>query len=60
MDQPTQTPEASGPSSHEEAAPTTPERFPLSPKEMIRQIYLISGAVVVLLSLAIWLMMILS
>ena len=36
------------------------DRFPLSTKEMIRQIYVVSVAVIVLLSLAIWLMMSLS
>ena len=44
----------------EHAAPDLQERFPFSTKEIIRQIYFISGAVIVLLSLAIWLMMSLS
>jgi hypothetical protein len=33
------------------------ERFLMPPKEFVRLIYVISGAVMVLLSLAIWLMM---
>lgn len=45
-------------------APQTPEsepaRSPISPREMVRQIYLISAVVIVLLSLAIWLMISLS
>ena len=36
------------------------ERFMIPPKEFVRQVYLACGAVVVLLSLAIWLMMILT
>lgn len=36
------------------------ERSPFSTREIIRQIYFISGAVIVLLSLAIWLMVSLS
>jgi hypothetical protein len=36
------------------------ERFPLSTKDMVRQIYLLSGAVIVILSLAIWLLISLS
>ncbi len=32
-------------------------RSPFTPRELIRQLYLIGAAVVVLLSLAIWLMM---
>lgn len=36
------------------------ERFPFSTKDMVRQIYLLSGAVIALLSLAIWLMISLS
>ena len=64
MDDPTQT----RPASHEQLSehaqaherPTLQDRFPFSAKEMIRQIYIVSGAVIVLLSLAIWLMMSLS
>ena len=37
-----------------------PARSPISPREMVRQIYLISAVVIVLLSLAIWLMISLS
>ena len=40
--------------------PTLQDRFPFSIKEMIQQIYIVSGVVIILLSLAIWLMMSLS
>ena len=57
MEEPVQTspaPPADHPSEQVE------ERFPFSTREMIRQIYVLSGAVVVLLSLAIWLLISLS
>lgn len=64
MDDPTQTRPASDEQLSEHAQaherPTLQDRFPFSAKEMIRQIYIVSGAVIVLLSLAIWLMMSLS
>ncbi|MFM8468339.1 MAG: hypothetical protein ACKOAO_12355 [Oxalobacteraceae bacterium] len=49
--------------SHPAAEPEEPalqDRFPFSTKEMIQQIYVVSGAVIILLSLAIWLMISLS
>ncbi|MFM7633832.1 MAG: hypothetical protein ACKO65_10840 [Betaproteobacteria bacterium] len=42
---------------HEAASAHGTERFLMPPKEFVRLTYLISGAVMVLLSLAIWLMM---
>lgn len=39
------------------AAPNSVERPLISPKEFIRAIYMLSGAAVVVLSLAIWFMM---
>lgn len=58
MDDPAQTRSAEQVTEHD--APPLQDRFPFSTKEMVRQIYIISGAVIVLLSLAIWLMMSLS
>ncbi len=60
MDESSQTTSASAPPSADDAAERVQERFPLTTREMVRQIYLISGAVVVLLSLAIWLLISLS
>ncbi|MEY3721403.1 MAG: hypothetical protein RL618_1922 [Pseudomonadota bacterium] len=64
MDDPAQTrpladQQAADPAEKHEA-PALQDRFPFSIKEMIHQIYVVSGAVIILLSLAIWLMMSLS
>ncbi len=48
------------PNTTDDPADPGQERFPLSTRDMIRQIYLLSGAVIVLLSLAIWLLISLS
>ncbi len=58
MDEPAQTRPV--PNTTDDSADSAQERFPLSTRDMIRQIYLLSGAVIVLLSLAIWLMISLS
>ena len=58
MDEPAQT--RSVPNTTDDPANSAQERFPLSTRDMIRQIYLLSGAVIVLLSLAIWLLISLS
>ncbi len=50
----------SGNSGTDNSAEPSPERFPISTKDMVRQIYLLCGVVIALLSLAIWLMMSLS
>ncbi len=60
MDEPAQTTPASATQSADPLAEPVQERFPLSTKDMVRQIYLLSGAVIVILSLAIWLLISLS
>ena len=64
MDDPAQTRPAPDQQAEDPAekheAPALQDRFPFSIKEMIHQIYVVSGAVIILLSLAIWLMMSLS
>ena len=52
--------QASTPAQTPQSPESEPARSPISPREMVRQIYLISAVVIVLLSLAIWLMISLS
>ena len=60
MDEPAQTRSELVPQPTDPVEHNAQERFPLSTRDMIRQIYLLSGAVIVLLSLVIWLMISLS
>ncbi len=57
-------PETKAPETQTSRTSQTPEtevfRSPISPRDIVRQIYLISAVVIVLLSLAIWLMIALS